>query len=146
MPALEFRLAADADLVALLALLRVLDPDGIPPIDRAREVWIRMRGIPGYEVWLARDGDLIVGTYSIFIMPLLTHLGGAASIVENVAVAEGRRGGGIGEAMMVHARDRARRHGCYKMALSSNQRRLDAHRFYRRLGFEQHGLSFSIAP
>ena len=146
MPALEFRLASDVDLPELLGLLRVLDPEGIPSPERAREAWVRMRGIPGYEVWLMRDGETLIGTYSIFIMPLLTHQGGAAAVVENVAVAEGRRGGGIGETMMQHARDRARRHGCYKLALSSNRRRLDAHRFYRRLGFEQHGISLSITP
>jgi GNAT superfamily N-acetyltransferase len=46
--------------------------------------------------------------------------------------------------MMRFAMDRCAEAGCYKLALSSNVRREDAHRFYERLGFVQHGLSFSV--
>ena len=38
--------------------------------------------------------------------------------------------------------DACRRAGCYKLALSSNLKRADAHRFYDSLGFERHGFSF----
>jgi hypothetical protein len=34
--------------------------------------------------------------------------------------------------------------GCYKMTLSSNLKRVDAHRFYESTGFRQHGISFSM--
>jgi len=34
--------------------------------------------------------------------------------------------------------------GCYKLALSSNLNREEAHRFYERLGFKKHGYSFSV--
>jgi hypothetical protein len=43
------------------------------------------------------------------------------------------------------------RHACsrpdarlLKLALSSNVRRVYAHRFYETLGFERHGLSFAV--
>ena len=45
---------------------------------------------------------------------------------------------------MANALVRARTRGCYKLALSSNARRADAHRFYEALGFERHGLSFAV--
>ena len=35
--------------------------------------------------------------------------------------------------------------GCYKLTLSSNIARANAHEFYRSLGFEQHGLSFRMS-
>ena len=35
----------------------------------------------------------------------------------------------------MHAVELARQAGCYKVALTSNKLRDDAHRFYRRLGF-----------
>jgi hypothetical protein len=38
----------------------------------------------------------------------------------------------------------AKNMGAYKLALSSNLRRLDAHRFYDTMGFARHGYSFSI--
>jgi GNAT superfamily N-acetyltransferase len=48
--------------------------------------------------------------------------------------------------MMEHARALAREAGCYKLALSSNQKRVEAHAFYERIGFERHGFSFVVAP
>jgi hypothetical protein len=47
----------------------------------------------------------------------------------------------IQEAMRIAANS-----GCYKLALSSNLKRADAHRFYQSLGFHQHGISFAIDP
>jgi len=46
--------------------------------------------------------------------------------------------------MMAHAMQQARDAGCYKLALSSNVCRKDAHAFYESLGFAQHGLSFVV--
>ena len=46
--------------------------------------------------------------------------------------------------MMAHAVQQARAAGCYKLALSSNAKRVAAHAFYESLGFAQHGLSFVI--
>jgi GNAT superfamily N-acetyltransferase len=50
----------------------------------------------------------------------------------------------VGRAMMAHAIEQCRKAGCYKLALSSNLKREDAHRFYESLGFERHGYSFVI--
>jgi GNAT superfamily N-acetyltransferase len=55
--------------------------------------------------------------------------------VESVHVAETHRGRRVGEAMMAWAIAEARRNRCYRLQLTSNKGRLDAHRFYRRLGF-----------
>jgi hypothetical protein len=40
--------------------------------------------------------------------------------------------------------DRAAAAGCYKLALSSNERREAAHAFYDSLGFQRHGFSFVV--
>ena len=48
--------------------------------------------------------------------------------------------------MMEYARERCAQAGCYKLALSSNSRRRKAHAFYRSLGFEAHGVSFTVLP
>ena len=44
-------------------------------------------------------------------------------------------GQGIGSAMMRWAIENARERGCQRVQLTSNRRRVDAHRFYERLGF-----------
>ena len=45
---------------------------------------------------------------------------------------------------MRHAVQHARAWGCYKLALSSNQSREAAHRFYAQLGFKPHGISLAL--
>ena len=65
-------------------------------------------------------------------MEKLGKRGTPAGVVEDVAVLPERHGQGIGRAMMEHAREACRAAGCYKLALSSNLKREDAHRFYDR--------------
>ena len=66
------------------------------------------------------------------------------AIVESVVVTHAARGTGVGTAMMHAAMRLAEEAGASKLALSSSARRLQAHRFYRQLGFTEHGTSFSI--
>jgi GNAT superfamily N-acetyltransferase len=65
-------------------------------------------------------------------------------VVEDVAVSPSHQGKGIGRAMMAHALEECRKAGCYKLALSSNLKRENAHQFYESLGFKRHGYSFVI--
>ena len=146
MTTLRIRRAERADLPAVLRLLRAFDPPGAPEPDRAaaERVFARIAAYPDFAVYVAEDGGETVGTFSLLVMDNLAHGFTPAGVVESVVVAEGRRGQGIGKAMMRFAMDRCAEAGCYKLALSSNVRREDAHRFYERLGFVQHGLSFSV--
>ena len=95
---------------------------------------------------MAEEGGAVVGTFALIVMDNLALGGAPAGVVENVVVDEARRGRGIGAAMMRFAMDRCVEAGCYKLVLSSNVRREDAHRFYEGLGFAQHGLSFRVEP
>ena len=101
---------------------------------------------PFYRVFVALSDNAIVGTYEFLLMDNLAKAGAKSAIVEDVAVDPAVQGKGIGRAMMQHARELARAHGAYKLALSSNQRRQQAHAFYESLGFERHGISFAIEP
>jgi hypothetical protein len=40
--------------------------------------------------------------------------------------------------------DLCRKHGCYKIVISSNFKRPKAHAFYESLGFKRHGYSFRL--
>ncbi|MCO1601628.1 GNAT family N-acetyltransferase [Desulfosporosinus nitroreducens] len=40
--------------------------------------------------------------------------------------------------------EKAKEENCYKLMLSSNKKRIEAHKFYEQLGFRQHGISFMI--
>lgn len=130
----------------MLHLLRALDPPGAPEPDAATSArrFARLASYPDYAVYLAEEDGVCVGTFALLMMDNLAHGGAPEGVVENVVVAEGRRGQGIGRAMMRFAMERCAAAGCYKLVLSSNVRREDAHRFYENLGFVQHGLSFSV--
>lgn len=144
---LVIRRAVADDLPALRRLYAELDPPGSPEPDPARvaAVWQRICADGRYALWVLDMGGPVCATYSMLVMESLAHDQRPAALVENVVVAAALRGRGLGEALMRHAMDRAAEAGCYKLALSSNKRRLDAHRFYRRLGFADHGISLAVA-
>ena len=101
-----------------------------------------------YTCYLALEGGRPVGTFTLLVFPTLVHEGAFEALVDAVVIAPSARGRGLGGAMMAEAMRLAAAAGCYKLMLSSNVKREDAHRFYRSLGFRQHGLSFyvDIAP
>jgi GNAT superfamily N-acetyltransferase len=62
----------------------------------------------------------------------------------NAIVVDGRhRGLGVGRALVAEAEAEARRRGCRLIFLTSAERRLDAHAFYRQIGFEETGRRFA---
>ncbi len=146
---LHIRQAGEADLPAVLALYARsgLDGgDGLAP-EAAREVFAQFARHPSYRLFVACDGGPageVVATYALLVMHNLAHRGTPSAIAEDVAVDPGRQGQGIGRQLMAHAVEQARQAGCYKLALSSNSKRLKAHAFYESLGFQRHGLSFLI--
>jgi GNAT superfamily N-acetyltransferase len=145
---LTYRPATRADLPQILTLLAHLDETGaVPmPLTVAEAIFERIARYPSYTIWLVESAGQVVGTYTLLIIDNLGHHGTPAGLVENVVVIPEARGQGIGEAMMIHARDLCHRAGCYKLALSSNAKREDAHRFYDRIGFARHGYSFLCTP
>jgi GNAT superfamily N-acetyltransferase len=145
MAAIEIR---DAEAADIGGVLRVLAEAGIDQgdsftVEEARAHFARIRQWPNFRLLVAMEGGEIVGTYTLVILDKLGKRGTPAGVVEDVAVLPSCQGKGIGRAMMEHARAECRRAGCYKLALSSNLRRTDAHRFYDALGFERHGFSFT---
>ena len=78
----------------------------------------------------------IVGSAVLIIVPNLSHQGRPYAIIENIVIDTEARSAGYGEKLVRYAIEEARKAGCYKLSLTSNKRRPDAHRFYERLGFQ----------
>ncbi len=138
------RQATDDDLEAVLALYAQpeIDNGDLLGIEEARSRFQRFRTYPDYKLYVACLGREVVGTFTLLIVDNLAHRGAPSGLVEDVAVSVEHQGRGVGKRMMRFALDRCREAGCYKMALSSNVRRLAAHRFFESLGFIKHGYSF----
>jgi ribosomal protein S18 acetylase RimI-like enzyme len=91
-----------------------------------------------------RDGE-VVGTFQVTLIPGLVARGRKRAKIESVHVAPECRGLGIGAIMIAHALAFAEERGAGLVELTSNKDRVDAHRFYRRLGFAQSHEGFKKA-
>jgi GNAT superfamily N-acetyltransferase len=129
-----------AELIMLGAATQTMTPEAIR--EEARH--------PGYEAAFAeidasRDNALfvaehdgkVVGTFQVTLIPGLAARGAKRGKIESVHVAPECRGMGIGKVMIAHALAFAEKQGVRLIELSSNKLRVDAHRFYRNLGFDQ---------
>ena len=141
------RTAIENDLTDILNLYAQpeMDNSSVLSIDDAKNIFNCMKKYPNYMVYVALIDNVIVGTFALLIMDNLAHLGTPSGIVEDVAVDQKYHGQGIGKQMMQFAMEKCQKYGCYKLILSSNVKRAQAHRFYESLGFRQHGISFHVA-
>lgn len=89
------------------------------------------------------DGaDPVVATMQLTVIPGLARRGASRLQIEAVRVSSSRRNRGIGAAMMRWAIEDARVSGVPLVQLTSDAARVDAHRFYERLGFEASHVGF----
>jgi ribosomal protein S18 acetylase RimI-like enzyme len=85
---------------------------------------------------VAEDGDhAVVGCLQLCILPGLSSQGASRALIEDVRVASRCRSQGIGEQLMAWAIAEARSRGCKLIELFTHNTRVDAQRFYKRLGF-----------
>jgi GNAT superfamily N-acetyltransferase len=140
------REAAETDLPSILSLYGQPDFDNgvMADIESARDFLATIARYPDYRVYVAEIEGERIAVYSLLIMNKLAHKCTPSAILEDIVVATSRQRQGVGKALVAHAMDMARSKGCYKLVLSSNARRTDAHRFYDQLGFQRHGVSFHV--
>jgi GNAT superfamily N-acetyltransferase len=97
-------------------------------------------------ILVAEVGGRVVGVCQLIVFRHLQSKGGRCAEVESVHVHPDSRGRGIGRTLMEAAIDQARALGCYRLQLTSNNARPEAHRFYGGLGFEDshHGFKLTL--
>ncbi|MGH7779607.1 MAG: GNAT family N-acetyltransferase [Candidatus Binataceae bacterium] len=143
------RIARERDIAAIVALYRELHPDNFAELEvapaRMRAMFRRLARDRNHRILVAESARRIVGTVHLIVVPHLGHGLKPFAIVENVVVAADARSLGVGEAMMEAATALAVRLGCYKLALTTNVRRMRAHRFYERLGWRRTHYGYSLA-
>jgi GNAT superfamily N-acetyltransferase len=147
---LVIRDATEADLGRLAELMNLGGVPGRPPREtpddpapyrRAlREIGDGEGGVLVAEL----DGE-VVGMCQLIVFRHLQAGGGRCAEIESVHVHPDCRARGIGTVLVRAAIDRARAAGCYRVQLTSNEVRHDAHRFYERLGFTPSHLGFKLS-
>jgi ribosomal protein S18 acetylase RimI-like enzyme len=138
----RFRTARRDDVAAIVALLaddalgatRELASD--PPAQSYLDAFDAIDNDFNILLAVAEMKGEVVGCVQIDYLPGLSRRGAWRGQIEAVAIARPLRGTGIGTAMIRWAVERCRARGCTLVQLTSHKSRVDAHRFYERLGFE----------
>jgi GNAT superfamily N-acetyltransferase len=146
----SLRRATREDLPAIVALLAddVLgaqrERPGPPLAPGYAQAFDAIERDPNCELLVAcRDGR-VVGTMQLDYTPGLSRQGAWRATIEAVRVASPERSRGTGRAMIEWAIERAHARGCRVVQLSTDRSRVDAHRFYERLGFVASHLGMKL--
>ncbi|WP_189304187.1 GNAT family N-acetyltransferase [Streptomyces albospinus] len=145
---IEIRRATEADLPAIVAMLADdplgagrESPDDMTPY---RAAFATVAADPHQHLIVAvRDGRTI-GTLQLTVIPGISRRGATRSIIEAVRIHADERGSGLGTQLIEWAIAESRSLGCLLVQLTSDATRVDAHRFYERLGFEASHLGFKL--
>ncbi len=138
---LVVRDATPADLDAILALM-VQDarspttPTSAVATPRQRDALDELVADPSHQVLVGEVEGTVVATAHVTWLRMLSADGGLYCQVENVRTDERHRGRGLGGALMAWIESAAHDRGAARIQLTTNRSRLDAHRFYERLGYE----------
>lgn len=105
----------------------------------------RVTSDPNIQLVVAEDGEgAVVGCLQLCILPGLSSQGAARGLIEDVRVARYRRSSGIGEQLVQWSVTEARAHGCKVVELLTHHTRVDAQRFYERLGFARSHVGMTV--
>jgi ribosomal protein S18 acetylase RimI-like enzyme len=105
----------------------------------------RVQRDPNLQLVVAEDGEgAVVGCLQLCILPGLSSQGASRGLLEDVRVASHCRSRGIGEQMVQWAVAEARAKGCKLVELLTHHTRVDAQRFYERLGFARSHVGMTL--
>jgi GNAT superfamily N-acetyltransferase len=123
-------------------VLRLLNEDAIREVaedysDLApyRAAMAEILAAPHSTVLVGELAGDIVATAQVTWQRRMMYGAGLVCQIESVRVDARQRGEGIGTELIAGIVDDARRRGCARVELTSNAKRVDARRFYERLGF-----------
>jgi ribosomal protein S18 acetylase RimI-like enzyme len=112
-----------------------------PPYFRAFDA---LEQAPNIHLVVAENGGGVVGCLQLCILPGLSSQGASRGVIEDVRVATHCRSRGIGEELVQWAIAEARAKGCKLIELFTHNSRVDAQRFYKRLGFQPSHVGMTL--
>ena len=145
---ITFRRAVRADLPEIVALLADdavnghREKTGEPLQPGYVKAFEAITSDPNNVLIVGEIGGAPVATAQVTFIPNLTQQGGMRAIVEGVRVSSTVRSQGIGEKLMAYMTALAQERGCVYVQLTTSKARIDAHRFYDRIGFVHSHLGF----
>jgi ribosomal protein S18 acetylase RimI-like enzyme len=146
-----FRTARRADLPAIVRLLadddlgsqRERNEDPLP--ESYHLAFEKIDRDPNHELVVAERNGEVIGTLHLMFLPSISYQGGLRAQIESVRVDTRYQNQGIGSEMMRWTVDRAKARDAYLVQLTTHKSRVDAHRFYERLGFKGSHLGMKLS-
>jgi ribosomal protein S18 acetylase RimI-like enzyme len=147
----KIRPARSSDVAAIVAMLaddalgrgreRIENP--LPP--SYLQAFEKVERDPNIHLVVAEgEGGEVIGCLQLCILPGLSSQGASRGLIEDVRVASRHRSGGIGEQLVQWAIAEARGQGCRLVELLTHNTRVDAQRFYKRLGFQASHVGMTV--
>ncbi|MEO8130825.1 MAG: GNAT family N-acetyltransferase [Bryobacteraceae bacterium] len=148
---LLFRRARPEDVGAIVRLLAddhlgAAREDLADPVPASyMEAFAEMDSDARQELIVVESDQLVIGCLQLTIIRGLSNQGARRGQIEAVRVDSKLRGRGIGQRLIHHAVERSRQLGCCVVQLTTHRSRVDAHRFYDRLGFQATHLGYKLS-
>lgn len=140
--------AMDADLPEIVRILAEDEVGGkgdawTPEFEPAyRKAFEEILANPDHRLIVARGKGTVLGFVHLYFLRGLPSHGRLKVVLNSVFVAASARGMGVGARMVSAAEAIARQGEATEVTLTSNKKRIDAHRFYRNLGYGQRHEGF----
>lgn len=96
---------------------------------------------PFHKIFVMIQDDVIIGSVTVLIEPKFIRKMSSTAHIEDVVVRDSHRGKGYGKALVNHAIEYAREHGCYKAILDCSS---DMVPFYEKVGLTNKGSQMAI--
>ena len=139
METLIIREATHEDIPALVGLTAELGyPDSEEEI---RKRFITVSESPHHKIFVAERNENVIGLMSFHALDVLYGAGKLGRITALV-VTDSERGKGVGKMLVAKAEELACKSDCKRIELTTNNRRIDAHKFYESQGFEESSKRF----
>jgi GNAT superfamily N-acetyltransferase len=135
------------EIVAMLAddpLGAARESTGADALKKYERAFDAIAAHPSSTLYVALLDGKVVGTFQLTFIPGMSQQGMTRADVEAVRVDASVRNRGLGARMMAFAHERAVEAGASVIQLTSNKTRVDAHRFYERLGFARSHEGFKL--
>ncbi|MEA2888336.1 MAG: hypothetical protein QOD11_2696 [Bradyrhizobium sp.] len=147
----RIRAARSSDVAVIVAMLaddalgrgreKVEDP--LPP--SYLQAFEKVERDPNIQLVVAEgEGGEVLGCLQLCILPGLSSQGALRGLIEDVRVASRHRSRGIGEQLVQWAIAETQAKGCKLVELLTHNTRVDAQRFYKRLGFQASHVGMTV--
>ena len=147
-----FRLATQEDLPSIVRMLADDDlgsqreqyEDPLP--ESYYSAFELIHNDSNHELIVAEREGEVIGTLHLMFLLSVSFQGGLRAQIESVRVDRRFQSQGIGSELMRWTIERAKQRGAQVIQLTTHKTRVDAHRFYERLGFKgSHlGMKFNL--